>query len=75
MSGRSEELVRMANQIAHFFAGYPEEVCVTGIREHVENFWTPEMVALLGELSELPDSGLEETVRLALRGGGEPDRG
>ena len=61
----------MANQIARYFAGYPQQVCVSGIREHLEKFWTPDMVALLGELSELPDSGLEETVRLALQRSGK----
>jgi formate dehydrogenase subunit delta len=66
MNEHSEELVRMANQIAHYFAGYPEEVCVAGVRRHIEKFWTPDMRALLEELAEMPDSGLEETVRLAL---------
>ena len=80
MSGHSEELVRMANQIAHYFAGYPEEVCAAGIREHVEKFWTPDMRALLEELAEMPDSGLEENVCLALQGDGNrvrrrPDQG
>jgi formate dehydrogenase subunit delta len=71
MNEHSEELVRMANQIAHYFAGYPQEVCASGIRQHLENFWTPDMVALLRELSSSPDTGLEKNVRLALQGTGK----
>lgn len=37
------ELVRMANQIADFFAGYPEGEAVAGIADHIRDFWTPDM--------------------------------
>jgi formate dehydrogenase subunit delta len=40
---QSEDLVRMANQIAQFFAVYPEEDAVDGVREHLEKFWPPAM--------------------------------
>lgn len=39
----SDDLVRMANQIAQFFSPYPEADAVDGIREHLEKFWTPSM--------------------------------
>jgi formate dehydrogenase subunit delta len=40
---QDEEIVRMANQIAQFFAVYPEEDAVEGIREHLVKFWPPSM--------------------------------
>lgn len=38
-----EELVRMANQIAHFFAAYPDEEAIDGVRDHLVKFWDPAM--------------------------------
>jgi formate dehydrogenase subunit delta len=38
-----DDLVRMANQIAQFFAPYPEEDAVEGVREHLNKFWDPAM--------------------------------
>jgi formate dehydrogenase subunit delta len=40
---QSDDLVRMANQIAQFFAVYPEEDAVEGVRDHLEKFWPPAM--------------------------------
>jgi formate dehydrogenase subunit delta len=37
------DIVRMANQIAQFFAVYPEEDAVEGIRDHFVKFWPPAM--------------------------------
>lgn len=37
------KLVSMANQIASFFRSYPEDEACTGIREHIQAFWTPKM--------------------------------
>lgn len=38
-----EELVRMANQIAQFFAVYPDTEAVEGVRDHLAKFWAPAM--------------------------------
>lgn len=38
-----DDVVRMANQIAQFFAVYPEEDAIEGIRDHLEKFWPPSM--------------------------------
>ena len=40
---RAENLIRMANQIAQFFAPYPEPEAVAGIRDHLARFWDPAM--------------------------------
>jgi formate dehydrogenase subunit delta len=39
----SDDVIRMANQIAQFFAVYPEEDAVDGVRDHLEKFWPPAM--------------------------------
>ena len=40
-------LVRMANQIAAFFAPYPTEDAIEGVRDHIIKFWDPGMRAVL----------------------------
>ncbi len=40
---RAEALIRMANQIAQFFAPYPEPDAIDGIRDHLAKFWDPAM--------------------------------
>lgn len=39
----SDDLVRMANQIAQFFAVYPEADAVEGVQDHLHKFWPPAM--------------------------------
>jgi formate dehydrogenase subunit delta len=39
----AEGLVRMANQIAHFFSPYPEEDAIEGVHDHLVKFWDPGM--------------------------------
>jgi formate dehydrogenase subunit delta len=40
---KPDDLVRMANQIAQFFAPYPAPEAVAGVTDHLEKFWTPAM--------------------------------
>ena len=45
----TDDLVRMANQIAAFFEPYPEEEAIAGVTEHLLKFWDPSMrTALIG---------------------------
>jgi formate dehydrogenase subunit delta len=37
------EIVRMANQIAEFFAAYPHEEAVRETAGHIRSFWDPRM--------------------------------
>ena len=39
----SNKLVRMANQIADFFAPYPHDEAVAGVAKHIKDFWDPRM--------------------------------
>jgi len=40
---QDDDLIRMANQIAAFFAPYSEEEAVAGITDHIAKFWEPRM--------------------------------
>jgi formate dehydrogenase subunit delta len=40
---QADELVRMANQVAQFFAPYSEDEAVAGVRDHLVAFWDPGM--------------------------------
>lgn len=47
----SDNLVKMANQIAHYFDSEPDRaLAVQGVRQHLQSFWTPAMRRQLGEL-------------------------
>lgn len=37
----ADDVVRMANQIASFFAPYPDDEAVAGVLDHIEKFWPP----------------------------------
>ncbi|WP_277593321.1 formate dehydrogenase subunit delta [Pseudomonas chlororaphis] len=40
----SESLIKMANQIAQFFASEPDKAqAVRSVRQHLKSFWTPAM--------------------------------
>jgi formate dehydrogenase subunit delta len=62
-------LVKMANDIGHFFRAEPvREDALAGIANHIEKFWTKRMRAkLCARLLEDGDAGLEELPREALR--------
>lgn len=56
---QADELVYMANQIAHFFAPYPEDEAVEGVRDHLVHFWDPAMrTALLSIVGGLTPTSL-----------------
>jgi formate dehydrogenase subunit delta len=38
-------MVHKANQIALFFAAYPREEAIEGVRDHLKRFWEPRMRA------------------------------
>jgi formate dehydrogenase subunit delta len=42
-AGKNDRLVMMANQIAQFFASYPEAEGVDGVVNHIGKFWDPRM--------------------------------
>ncbi|MCX2889080.1 formate dehydrogenase [Pseudomonas sp. LB-090624] len=64
----SDNLVKMANQIAHYFDSEPDRVlAVQGVRQHLQNFWTPAMRRQLAEWAAANEGeGLDPKVREAL---------
>ena len=64
---KSEELVRMANQIADFFSGYPEDEAVAGIAGHIRDFWEPRMRADLARIVAAGGDGLRPQALAAAR--------
>jgi len=67
--GGAEHLVKMANDIGHFFGAEPvREDAVAGIANHIAKFWTKRMRAkLTAHVKRGGDAGLEELPREALR--------
>ncbi|MFJ4155622.1 formate dehydrogenase subunit delta [Pseudomonas sp. NPDC089752] len=64
----SDNLVKMANQIAHYFDSEPDhELAVKGVRQHLQSFWTPAMRRQLAEWIEAnTGEGLDPKVVEAL---------
>ena len=67
--GGAEHLVKMANDIGHFFRAEPErEDAIDGIANHIAKFWTHRMrEKLRSHLAQRGDSGLEDLPREAFR--------
>src|SRR5260370_38081947 len=67
--GTSAHLVKMANDIGHFFGAEPErEDAIAGIANHIAKFWTKRMRdKLTAQIKRDGDAGLDELPREALR--------
>jgi len=68
----NESLIKMANQIAQYFATEPdEEVAVKGVRNHMQMFWTPGMrKELLALQSGAEGAQLHPLAQVAVSGAG-----
>ncbi len=54
----SENLVKMANQIAHYFDSEPDRaLAVQGVRQHLQSFWTPADAPAAGGMERGPCGG------------------
>ena len=64
----SDNLVKMANQIAHYFDSEPDHAkAVQGVKQHLQSFWTPAMRRQLVEwIAANEGEGLDPKVREAL---------
>ena len=67
--GSAAHLVKMANDIGHFFGAEPErEDAVAGIANHIAKFWTKRMRdKLTAHVKRDGDAGLDDLPREALR--------
>ncbi|ANY86307.1 MULTISPECIES: formate dehydrogenase subunit delta [Pseudomonas] len=67
MSGH-DSLVKMANQIAQYFASEPDRaLAVQGVRQHLQSFWTPAMRRQLEERLQADAEGVDPLVKEALQ--------
>ncbi|MEQ8964456.1 MAG: formate dehydrogenase subunit delta [Azospirillaceae bacterium] len=64
---QADRLVTMANQIAGFFAAYPEERAIAATADHMRQFWDPRMRAELARIAGGADSGLSPVALAAAR--------
>lgn len=62
-----DSIVRMANQIATFFATYPRAQAVEGTYDHIKKFWDPRMRKKLAEKVAAGGDGLSEIALEAAR--------
>jgi formate dehydrogenase subunit delta len=67
MSGTTDRLVMMANQIGKFFMPQRRVDPSVAIAEHLRKFWDPRMRAAIVAHLEAGGEGLEEPVRQAVR--------
>jgi len=65
MSNTNEKLIRMANQIASFFATQPGDTGAASTAQHIRDFWDPSMIAQLGELLISGTTGLDPMAQTA----------
>jgi formate dehydrogenase subunit delta len=65
-------LIKMANQIAQYFAGEPDQQqAVLGVRNHLQMYWTPGMrKELLAWQTEHQGEDLHPLVQAAVSGAG-----
>lgn len=63
-----DKMVRMANQIAAFFATQPGDDMAARVSSHINDFWDPRMRAQLADYAARDGKGLHPLVVEALAG-------
>ncbi|MPZ10567.1 MAG: formate dehydrogenase subunit delta [Kiloniellaceae bacterium] len=63
----TQDLVRMANQIADYYKAYPEDEAVSGVAAHIRSFWDPRMRANLAAHIAAGGKGLNALALAAAR--------
>jgi formate dehydrogenase subunit delta len=59
---KPDDMVRMANQIATFFASYPHDEAVDGVTVHIRDYWEPRMKRQLAHHIQAGGDGLQPVV-------------
>jgi formate dehydrogenase subunit delta len=65
-SGKIDKLVRMANQIADFYAATPEPEATAGAATHLTLYWTPKMIREIIAFADQGHPGLNEIAARAV---------
>jgi len=66
-------IVRMANQIAGFFASHGDVQAIASTQDHIRKFWDPRMRAQLKSHLEAGGEGLSVIARRAAAGLAKPE--
>ena len=66
-TGKIDKLVRMANQIADFYAAMPEQEATAGAATHLSLYWTPKMIREIIAFADQGHSGLNATAARAVQ--------
>ena len=70
---KTEKLVRMANQIATFFAHEGPERATASVTDHLEKFWDPRMrAAITAAVADGSATGLQPLALAAVKNLGGP---
>jgi formate dehydrogenase subunit delta len=64
---RAELMVHNANQIALYFASFPREDAIEGVRDHIQKFWERRMKDQLIDYIAHGGAGLHELVLEAVK--------
>ena len=64
---RAELMVHNANQIALYFASFPREGAIEGVRDHIQKFWERRMKDQLNDYIAHGGAGLHELVLEAVK--------
>ncbi len=62
---QTDDMIRMANQMADFFKSYGEREAVDGISDHINKFWDPGMRKDFLAYLETGGAGLSDLVKKA----------
>jgi formate dehydrogenase subunit delta len=64
---QTQDMVRMANQMADFFKSYGEKEAIAGIADHINKFWGPGMRKDFFAHMEAGGAGFSALVKSAAR--------
>ena len=65
-TGKIDKLVRMANQIADFYAAMPEREAIAGAASHLSLYWTPKMIREIITFADQGHPGLNAIAARAI---------
>jgi formate dehydrogenase subunit delta len=62
---KTQDMVRMANQISDFFKSYSDAEALEGIAEHINKFWEPRMRTMFFAHLDAGGAGVHDLVKRA----------
>ncbi len=66
-TGKTDKLVRMANQIGVAFGALPEREAAANAARHLQLYWTPKMISEIIAFAESGNTGLSPVAAGAVK--------